>query len=128
VHAFGTVHAAFGINACILELCTHMHTHKYHACILRTMRRQIETIYQQHHLMEPSAQELLFDQPEDHVRQQLTTTSIWLSHHTTLFKESIRRAKAQAAECLLYTDILPACWRGIGNSGNVVLLRLPTPG
>ena len=45
--------------------------------------------------MEPSAQELLYDQPEDHDRQQLTTTRNWLAQHVTIFKESIRRAKAR---------------------------------
>jgi hypothetical protein len=65
--------------------------------IRQEVRRQIETIYQHRHLMEPSAQELLFDQPEDHDRQQLTTTRNWLAQqHATLFKESIRRAKARA--------------------------------
>jgi hypothetical protein len=66
------------------------------AAIRREVRRQIETIYQHRHLMEPSAQELLYDQPEDHDRQQLTTTRNWLAQHATIFKESIRRAKARA--------------------------------
>ena len=64
--------------------------------IRREVRRQIETIYQHRHLMEPSAQDLLYDQPEDHDRQQLTTTRNWLAQHATIFKESIRRAKARA--------------------------------
>ena len=63
--------------------------------IRREVRRQIGMIYQHRHLMEPSAQELLYDQPEDHDRQQLTTTRNWLAQHVTIFKESIRHAKAQ---------------------------------
>ena len=42
--------------------------------------------------MEPNVQELLFDQPEDHERQRMTTTRNWLAQPATVFKESIRRA------------------------------------
>lgn len=48
--------------------------------------------------MEPSVQELLLEQPEDHERpQQLTTTRNWLAQKAPVFKDSIiRRAKARA--------------------------------
>jgi hypothetical protein len=60
------------------------------------VRRQLDIIYQNRHLMEPSVQELLYEQPEDHERQQTTTTKNWLAQNAQLFKDSIKRAKQRA--------------------------------
>jgi hypothetical protein len=64
--------------------------------IRREVRRQLEVVYQNRHLMEPSIQEILYDQPEDHDRQPLMTTRNWLAQYAPVFKESIRRAKSRA--------------------------------
>jgi hypothetical protein len=64
--------------------------------IRREVGRQLEVIYQNRHLMEPSVQEILYDQPEDHARQPITTTRNWLAQYAPVFKESIRRAKSRA--------------------------------
>jgi hypothetical protein len=64
----------------------------------RDARRQLEVIYQSRHLMEPSVQALLYDEPEEHDRQQLTTTRNWLAQHSQVFKESIRRVRSRAIQ------------------------------
>ena len=60
------------------------------AAIRRDVRQQLEVIYKNRHLMDPSVQSLLHDEPEDHDRQQLTTTQ--------MFKESIRRVRPRAIQ------------------------------
>ena len=60
------------------------------------VRRQLDVIYTNRHLMEPSVQELLYDRPEDHDRQHTTTTRNWLAQNAQLFKESIKRATRRA--------------------------------
>ena len=66
------------------------------AAIRQETRRQLEIIYQNRHLMEPSVQELLLNQPEDHDSHQTATTQNWLAQNAPLFKESIKRAKRRA--------------------------------
>ena len=59
----------------------------------RDVQRQLEKIYSQRHLMEPSAQALLHSSPNDHQNHQLATTRNWLALNTALFMASIRRVK-----------------------------------
>ena len=64
----------------------------------RDVQRQLEKIYRQRHLMEPSAQSLLHSSPTDHQDQQLATTRNWLAQNTALFTESIRRVRQKAIQ------------------------------
>ena len=64
--------------------------------IRKEVRRQLDVIYTNRHLMEPSVQELLYDRPEDHDRQYTTTTRNWLAQNAQLFKDSIKRATRRA--------------------------------
>jgi hypothetical protein len=64
----------------------------------RDVRRQLEVVYQNRQFMEPSVQSLLYDDPEDHESQQITTTRNWLAQHGQVFKESIRRVRARAIQ------------------------------
>ena len=64
--------------------------------IRRDVRRQLEVVYQNRHLMEPSVQDFLFPQVVDHDGQQLTTTRNWLAQYAPVFKDSIRRANTRA--------------------------------
>lgn len=64
----------------------------------RDVRRQLDRIYQQRHLMEPSVQELLHPEPDDHQAQQLGTTRNWLAQNAAVFTESIRRVKRKAIQ------------------------------
>jgi hypothetical protein len=91
------------------DLHGHTETERNEA-IRRDVRRELEVVYQNRHLMEPSIQDLLFAQPEDHERQQLTTTRNWLAQNTPIFKESIRRAKSRALHNVrsIRTYFLPA--------------------
>ena len=64
----------------------------------RDVQRQLEKIYSQRHLMEPSAQALLHASPTDHQEHQLATTRNWLAQNTALFTASIRRVKRKAIQ------------------------------
>ena len=66
--------------------------------IRREVQRQLDTIYQQKGMMEPSVQELLYDSPEDHQLRSLHTTRNWLAQHTAVFKESIKRVRTRAIQ------------------------------
>ena len=85
-----------------VQLITHiLHgttTAEKNAAMRREVRRQIEVIYQNRHLMEPSVQSLLYDEPEDHDCQHITTTRNWLAQHGQVFKESIRRVRSRAIQ------------------------------
>ena len=73
-------------------------TAEKNAATRREVRRQIEVIYQNRHSMEPSVQSLLYDGPEDHDCQNITTTRNWLAQHGQVFKESIRRVRSRAIQ------------------------------
>lgn len=91
----------------------------------REVTRQLNQIYQQHHLMEPpSVQELLHNSPEEHQDQQLHTTRNWLAQHTTLFKESVRRVKKKAIQGV--RSIRSFFW-GMKSTGICNRLLLPSP-
>ena len=64
--------------------------------IRKEVRRQLDVIYTNRHLMAPSVQELVYDRPEDHDRQHATTTPNWLAQNAQLFKESIKREARRA--------------------------------
>ena len=64
--------------------------------IWQEVRRQLDIIYQNRHLLEPSVQELLCDQQEEHERQNPIVTRNWLAQNARLFKDSIRRARQRA--------------------------------
>ena len=66
--------------------------------IRREVRRQLEVIYQNRQMMEPSVQELLLENPMEHDQQQLTTTRNWLAVHGPVFRESIRRVRNRAIQ------------------------------
>lgn len=73
-------------------------TAEKNTAIRRDVRRQLDVRYQNRHLMEPSVQTLLYENPEEHERQQLTTTRNWLAQHGQVFKESIRRVRSRAIQ------------------------------
>ena len=83
------------------ERNTALHGHNLttkNEAIRRDVRRQLEVIYQNRNMMEPSVQELLLESPMDHDQQQLTTTRNWLAMHGPVFRESIRRVRNNALQ------------------------------
>ena len=61
--------------------------------------QRLQSIYDQKHMMEPSAQELLFPSVEEH-QQQRGPTAIhnWLSIHETTFIQSVKQATKRAIQ------------------------------
>jgi hypothetical protein len=64
--------------------------------IRQEVRRQLDGIYRNRQLLEPSVQELLYDQQEEHERQNPIVTRNWLAQNARLFKDSIKRAQQRA--------------------------------
>ena len=66
------------------------------AATQRDIRRRLSLIYRQQHDYEPRVQELLFEDEEDHSRQQPTTViQNWLSANEQVFRESARRLRSR---------------------------------
>jgi hypothetical protein len=60
---------------------------------------RLHSIYQTRHLLEPSAQELLFDTIDDHQQQRSwKTIHNWLSIHETTFIQSVKQASKRAIQ------------------------------
>jgi hypothetical protein len=60
------------------------------------VRRQLNSIYAQRHLLEPRVQSLLMQTVEHHDKQPINITKNWLQVNSTIFKDSARRVKLMA--------------------------------
>jgi hypothetical protein len=64
--------------------------------IRKDVRRQLDAIYQNRSMMEPSVQALLLESPAAHEQHLLTTTRNWIAINGPVFQESIRRVRKRA--------------------------------
>ena len=64
----------------------------------RETTRQLNQIYHLRNHTEPSAQELLHNDIRDHLQQPPSMIRNWLSIHSSLFRQSIKRARSRAIQ------------------------------
>ena len=66
--------------------------------IRQDVRRQLDAIYQNRSMMEPSVQALLLESQAEHEQQLLTTTRNWIAINGPVFQDSIRRVRKRAIQ------------------------------